>query len=100
MNGAPTKRELLAMLDDVTKQRNELQLLLCACVARAGGEVTLGGGLLRGLMERHRDVTLAPDGDGFRVTLDLTAIEPEEHHPCGCERGCKMCGNETHEAVQ
>lgn len=75
MNGAPTKRELLAMLDDVTKQRNELQLLLCACVSRAGGEVTLGGGLLRGLMERHRDVTLAPDGDGFRITLETTALD-------------------------
>ncbi len=77
MNGAPTKRELLAMLDDVTKQRNELQLLLCACVARAGGEVTLGGGLLRGLMEKTRNVTLAPDGDGFRVTLDLTALDDD-----------------------
>jgi len=77
MKGTPTKRELLAMLDDVTKQRNELQLLLCACVARAGGEVTLGGGLLRGLMERHRDVTLAPDGDGFRITLDLTALDDD-----------------------
>lgn len=70
MKGTPTKRELLAMLEDLTHQRNELQLLLCACVSRAGGEVTLGGGLLRGLMERHRDVTLAPDGDGFRITLE------------------------------
>ena len=85
MNGAPTKRELLAMLDDVTKQRNELQLLLCACVSRAGGEVTLGGGLLRGLMEKTRNVTLAPDGDGFRVTLDLTALDDDA---------------QTHEAVQ
>lgn len=86
MNGAPTKRELLAMLDDVTKQRNELQLLLCACVSRAGGEVTLGGGLLRGLMEKTRNVTLAPDGDGFRVTLDLTALSDDDA--------------QTHEAVQ
>ena len=86
MNGMPTKRELLAALDDVTKQRNELQLLLCACVSRAGGEVTLGGGLLRGLMDKQRNVTLAPDGDGFRVTLDLTAL-PDEDAP-------------THEAVQ
>ena len=85
MNGAPTKRELLAMLDDVTKQRNELQLLLCACVSRAGGEVTLGGGLLRGLMERHRDVTLAPDGDGFRITLETTALDEDA---------------QTHEAIQ
>ena len=78
MKGTPTKRELLAMLEDLTHQRNELQLLLCACVSRAGGEVTLGGGLLRGLMERHRDVTLAPDGDGFRVTLDLTALSDDD----------------------
>lgn len=85
MNGAPTKRELLAMLDDVTKQRNELQLLLCACVSRAGGEVTLGGGLLRGLMEKTRNVTLAPDGDGFRVTLETTALDDDA---------------QTHEAVQ
>ena len=85
MKGTPTKRDLLAMLEDLTHQRNELQLLLCACVSRAGGEVTLGGGLLRGLMERHRDVTLAPDGDGFRVTLDLTAIDDDA---------------QTHEAVQ
>ena len=85
MKGTPTKRDLLAMLEDLTHQRNELQLLLCACVSRAGGEVTLGGGLLRGLMERHRDVTLAPDGDGFRVTLDLTALDDDA---------------QTHEAVQ
>ena len=85
MNGAPTKRELLAMLDDVTKQRNELQLLLCACVARAGGEVTPGGGLLRGLMEKTRNVTLAPDGDGFRITLETTALDDDA---------------QTHEAVQ
>ena len=78
MNGAPTKRELLAMLDDVTKQRNELQLLLCACASRAGGEVTLGGGLLRGLMDKERNVTLAPDGDGYRVTLDLTALSDDD----------------------
>ena len=71
----PTKRDLMAMLEDLTHQRNELQLLLCACVSRAGGEVTLGGGLLRGLMERHRDVTLAPDGDGFRITLETTALD-------------------------
>ncbi len=45
MKGTPTKRDLLAMLEDLTHQRNELQLLLCACVSRAGGEVTLGGGL-------------------------------------------------------
>ena len=85
MNGAPTKRELLAMLDDVTKQRNELQLLLCACVSRAGGEVTLGGGLLRGLMDKERNVTLAPDGDGFRITLETTALDDDA---------------QTHEAVQ
>ncbi len=85
MKGQPTKRDLLAMLEDLTHQRNELQLLLCACVARAGGEVTLGGGLLRGLMERHRDVTLAPDGDGFRVTLETTALDDDAP---------------THEAVQ
>ena len=85
MKGTPTKRDLLAMLEDLTHQRNELQLLLCACVSRAGGEVTLGGGLLRGLMERHRDVTLAPDGDGFRITLDLTALDDDA---------------QTHEAVQ
>ena len=78
LTSGPSRRVLLAMLDDVTKQRNELQLLLCACVARAGGEVTLGGGLLRGLMERHRDVTLAPDGDGFRITLDLTALSDDD----------------------
>ena len=78
MKGTPTKRDLLAMLEDLTHQRNELQLLLCACVSRAGGEVTLGGGLLRGLMERHRDVTLAPDGDGFRITLDLTALSDDD----------------------
>ena len=77
MKGTPTKRDLLAMLEDLTHQRNELQLLLCACVSRAGGEVTLGGGLLRGLMEKNRNVTLAPDGDGFRVTLDLTALADE-----------------------
>ncbi len=85
MKGTPTKRELLAMLDDVTKQRNELQLLLCACVSRAGGEVTLGGGLLRGLMEKTRNVTLAPDGDGFRITLETTALDDDAT---------------THEAVQ
>jgi len=85
MKGTPTKRDLLAMLEDLTHQRNELQLLLCACVARAGGEVTLGGGLLRGLMERHRDVTLAPDGDGFRITLETTALDDDA---------------QTHEAVQ
>lgn len=85
MNGMPTKRELLAALDDVTKQRNELQLLLCACVSRAGGEVTLGGGLLRGLMDKQRNVTLAPDGDGFRVTLETTALDDDA---------------QTHEAVQ
>lgn len=85
MNGMPTKRELLAELDDVTKQRNELQLLLCACVSRAGGEVTLGGGLLRGLMDKQRNVTLAPDGDGFRVTLETTALDDDA---------------QTHEAVQ
>lgn len=78
MNGAPTKRELLAMLEDLTHQRNELQLLLCACVSRAGGEVTLGGGLLRGLMDKERNVTLAPDGDGYRVTLDLTALSDDD----------------------
>lgn len=78
MKGTPTKRDLLAMLEDLTHQRNELQLLLCACVARAGGEVTLGGGLLRGLMERHRDVTLAPDGDGFRITLETTALSDDD----------------------
>lgn len=85
MNGMPTKRELLAALDDVTKQRNELQLLLCACVSRAGVEVTLGGGLLRGLMDKQRNVTLAPDGDGFRVTLETTALDDDA---------------QTHEAVQ
>ena len=85
MKGTPTKRELLAMLEDLTHQRNELQLLLCACVSRAGGEVTLGGGLLRGLMERTRNVTLAPDGDGYRITLDLTALDDDA---------------QTHEAVQ
>ena len=86
MKGTPTKRELLAMLEDLTHQRNELQLLLCACVSRAGGEVTLGGGLLRGLMERTRNVTLAPDGDGYRITLDLTALSDDDAP--------------THEAVQ
>ncbi len=85
MKGTPTKRDLLAMLEDLTHQRNELQLLLCACVSRAGGEVTLGGGLLRGLMERTRNVTLAPDGDGYRITLDLTALDDDA---------------QTHEAVQ
>jgi len=75
--GTPTKRELLAMLEDLTHQRNELQLLLCACVSRAGGEVTLGGGLLRGLMEKTRNVTLAPDGDGYRVTLETTASDDD-----------------------
>ena len=78
MKGTPTKRDLLAMLEDLTHQRNELQLLLCACVSRAGGEVTLGGGLLRGLMNRKRDVTLAPDGDGFRVTLEIKTDAPAE----------------------
>lgn len=77
MKGTPTKRDLLAMLEDLTHQRNELQLLLCACVSRAGGEVTLGGGLLRGLMDKQRNVTLAPDGDGFRITLDLTALDDD-----------------------
>ena len=85
MKGQPTKRDLLAMLEDLTHQRNELQLLLCACVSRAGGEVTLGGGLLRGLMEKTRNVTLAPDGDGYRITLDLTALDDDA---------------QTHEAVQ
>ena len=85
MKGTPTKRDLLAMLEDLTHQRNELQLLLCACVSRAGGEVTLGGGLLRGLMNRKRDVTLAPDGDGFRITLETTALDDDA---------------QTHEAVQ
>ncbi len=85
MNGTPTKRDMMSMLEDLTHQRNELQLLLCACVSRAGGEVTLGGGLLRGLMEKTRNVTLAPDGDGFRVTLDLTALDDDA---------------QTHEAVQ
>ena len=78
MKGTPTKRDLLAMLEDLTHQRNELQLLLCACVSRAGGEVTLGGGLLRGLMDKQRNVTLAPDGDGFRITLDLTALSDDD----------------------
>lgn len=78
MKGTPTKRDLLAMLEDLTHQRNELQLLLCACVSRAGGEVTLGGGLLRGLMDKERNVTLAPDGDGYRVTLDLTALSDDD----------------------
>ena len=86
MKGTPTKRDLLAMLEDLTHQRNELQLLLCACVSRAGGEVTLGGGLLRGLMDKQRNVTLAPDGDGFRITLDLTALSDDDA--------------QTHEAVQ
>ena len=85
MKGTPTKRDLLAMLEDLTHQRNELQLLLCACVSRAGGDVTLGGGLLRGLMGKQRNVTLAPDGDGFRITLDLTALDDDA---------------QTHEAVQ
>ena len=85
MKGTPTKRDLLAMLEDLTHQRNELQLLLCACVSRAGGEVTLGGGLLRGLMEKTRNVTLAPDGDGFRITLETTALDDDA---------------QTHEAVQ
>lgn len=85
MKGTPTKRDMMSMLEDLTHQRNELQLLLCACVSRAGGEVTLGGGLLRGLMEKTRNVTLAPDGDGFRVTLDLTALDDDA---------------QTHEAVQ
>ena len=71
--GTPTKRMLLAALDDVTQQRNELHLIACACVARAGGEVTLGGGLLRGMRTTHRELTLAPDEDGFRVTLETTA---------------------------
>ena len=78
MKGTPTKRDMMSMLEDLTHQRNELQLLLCACVARAGGEVTLGGGLLRGLMDKQRNVTLAPDGDGFRVTLDLTALSDDD----------------------
>ena len=84
----PTRKameEIQAALADAVQQRNELQLLLCACVSRAGGEVTLGGGLLRGLMERHRDVTLAPDGDGFRITLETTALDDDA---------------QTHEAVQ
>ena len=85
MKGTPTKRDLLAMLEDLTHQRNELQLLLCACVSRAGGEVALGGGLLRGLMDKQRNVTLAPDGDGYRITLDLTALDDDA---------------QTHEAVQ
>ncbi len=92
MKGTPTKRDMMSMLEDLTHQRNELQLLLCefqlllcACVSRAGGEVTLGGGLLRGLMEKTRDVTVAPDGDGFRVTLDLTALDDDA---------------QTHETVQ
>ena len=85
MKGTPTKRDLLAMLEDLTHQRNELQLLLCACVSRAGGEVTLGGGLLRGMMDKQRNVTLAPDGDGYRITLDLTALDDDA---------------QTHEAVQ
>ena len=85
MKGTPTKRDLLAMLEDLTHQRNELQLLLCACVSRAGGEVTLGGGLLRGLMDKQRNVTLAPDGDGFRITLETTALDDDA---------------QTHEAVQ
>ena len=85
MKGTPTKRDMMSMLEDLTHQRNELQLLLCACVSRAGGEVTLGGGLLRGLMDKERNVTLAPDGDGFRVTLETTA--PDDDAP-------------THEAMQ
>ena len=84
-SSGPSRRVLLKMLDDVTKQRNELQLLLCACVSRAGGEVTLGGGLLRGLMDKQRNVTLAPDGDGFRITLETTALDDDA---------------QTHEAVQ
>ena len=85
MKGTPTKRDMMSMLEDLTHQRNELQLLLCACVSRAGGEVTLGGGLLRGLMEKTRNVTLAPDGDGFRITLETTALDDDA---------------QTHEAVQ
>ena len=85
MKGTPTKRDLLAMLEDLTHQRNELQLLLCACVSRAGGEVTLGGGLLRGRMDKQRNVTLAPDGNGFRITLETTALDDDA---------------QTHEAVQ
>ena len=55
-------------------------------MSRAGGEVTLGGGLLRGLMDKQRNVTLAPDGDGFRITLETTALPDEDAT--------------THEAVQ
>lgn len=87
MKGTPTKRDLLAMLEDLTHQRNELQLLLCACVSRAGGEVTLGGGLLRGLMGKGIGVTLEKDGDGYRVNLEFptTALDDDA---------------QTHEAVQ
>ena len=88
MKGQPTKRDLLAMLEDLTHQRNELQLLLCACVSRAGGEVTLGGGLLRGLMGKGIGVTLEKDGDGYRVNLEFpTTALPDEDAT-------------THEAVQ
>ena len=88
VTSGPSRRVLLAMLDDVTKQRNELQLLLCACVSRAGGEVTLGGGLLRGLMGKGIGVPLEKDGDGYRVNLEFpTTALPDEDAT-------------THEAVQ
>ena len=85
MKGTPTKRDLLAMLEDLTHQRNELQLLLCACVSRAGGEVTLGGGLLRGLMGKGIGVTLEKDGDGYRVNLEFpTTALPDEDATWRC----------------
>jgi hypothetical protein len=76
----PTRKameEIQAALADAVQQRNELHVLACACVARAGGDVRLGGALLRGMRSVHRELTLSPDGDGYRVRLETEALDDD-----------------------
>ena len=79
MRGAPTKRELQAACADAIEQRNQLQLLLCAVVMRAGGQMDLGHALVASLMDGETMLDVEPvDGVGVRLTArreERTATE-------------------------
>lgn len=68
----PSKGQMEAMLDDAISQRNELQALLCACVTKSGGEITLSNALVRASMDGETQLTVTPDSGGIRIVTERT----------------------------
>jgi hypothetical protein len=59
-----TKREIATAAESMMQQRNELHLLLCAIVSRAGGEVEISAAAIRGLADGRTYLHMDRGEDG------------------------------------